>query len=311
MSQASAFLLDADDTSSFDFPANYVVLNFDTPPPIARIGGAVQDGRPDRPRAIRDRHERLHPVRSCLSLTAIRCARRAVHRRLRPCGASESGVEYTPIVNGVPSLFQGGAAFPGNDWTVSTRGEEYLSRIPPRATGRSAAFVRSTSAPPRRCSASSNTRIGTTLRFRSIADERLHPRYGLDVARRCRMWPQSESAPAARIHPSGARRGESGYNPNPALTSGEFLVGEQTALRMKPLFHDRPHAWGVERRRARRMIARWGRTIPRLRGVLPISRLGARPLMTRLGVSTQRAKPDTLDQVRPSAADRDVPAATP
>ena len=36
MSQASAFLLDADDPSSFDFPANYVVLNFDTPPPLAR-----------------------------------------------------------------------------------------------------------------------------------------------------------------------------------------------------------------------------------------------------------------------------------
>ena len=36
MSQASAFLLDADNTSNFDFPANYVVLNFDTPPPIAK-----------------------------------------------------------------------------------------------------------------------------------------------------------------------------------------------------------------------------------------------------------------------------------
>jgi hypothetical protein len=44
--------------------------------------------------------------------------------------AREFGVEYTPIVNGVPSLFQGGAAFPGNDWTVNTRGEGYLSRIP-------------------------------------------------------------------------------------------------------------------------------------------------------------------------------------
>ena len=30
----------------------------------------------------------------------------------------------------MPSLFAGGAAFPGNDWTVSPRGEEYLSRIP-------------------------------------------------------------------------------------------------------------------------------------------------------------------------------------
>src|SRR6185295_9194809 len=32
LSQGSAFLLDADDPSSFDFPANYVVLNFKTPP---------------------------------------------------------------------------------------------------------------------------------------------------------------------------------------------------------------------------------------------------------------------------------------
>ena len=35
MSQASAFLLDADNPESFDFTANYVVLNFDTPPPLA------------------------------------------------------------------------------------------------------------------------------------------------------------------------------------------------------------------------------------------------------------------------------------
>ena len=41
-----------------------------------------------------------------------------------------TGLEYTPIVNGQPALFQGGAAFPGNDWTVNRRGEDYLSRIP-------------------------------------------------------------------------------------------------------------------------------------------------------------------------------------
>jgi hypothetical protein len=35
LSQGSAFLLDSDDPSSFDFPANYVVLNFAAPPPIA------------------------------------------------------------------------------------------------------------------------------------------------------------------------------------------------------------------------------------------------------------------------------------
>ena len=44
--------------------------------------------------------------------------------------AAVFGVEYTPIVGGVPSLFQGGAAFPGNDWVASPRGEEYLSRLP-------------------------------------------------------------------------------------------------------------------------------------------------------------------------------------
>src|SRR6185503_19629169 len=47
--------------------------------------------------------------------------------------ATAFGVEYTPIVGGAPSLFQGGAAFPGNDWTVNTGGEEYLSRIPGRS----------------------------------------------------------------------------------------------------------------------------------------------------------------------------------
>jgi hypothetical protein len=44
--------------------------------------------------------------------------------------ARKFGVEYTPIVNGMPSLFVGGAAFPGNDWVSNPRGEQYLSRIP-------------------------------------------------------------------------------------------------------------------------------------------------------------------------------------
>ena len=36
LSQTSAFLLDVDQPDSFDFPNNYVVLNFDTPPPLRR-----------------------------------------------------------------------------------------------------------------------------------------------------------------------------------------------------------------------------------------------------------------------------------
>ena len=57
--------------------------------------------------------------------------------------AAAFGIEYTPIVNGTPSLFTGGAAFPSNDWTVNSRGEEYLSRIPQqshRALARIRAF---------------------------------------------------------------------------------------------------------------------------------------------------------------------------
>ena len=57
--------------------------------------------------------------------------------------AAAFGVEYTPVVLGVPELFQGGAAFPDNDWSTATRGEQYLSRIRSqshRALGRLRAF---------------------------------------------------------------------------------------------------------------------------------------------------------------------------
>jgi hypothetical protein len=57
--------------------------------------------------------------------------------------AKKFGVEYTPIVNGAPSSFVGGAAFPFNDWVASPRGEDYLSRIPEashRALARLRAF---------------------------------------------------------------------------------------------------------------------------------------------------------------------------
>ena len=33
-------------------------------------------------------------------------------------------------MGGVPGLFEGGAAFPGNNWILSPQGEEYLGRIP-------------------------------------------------------------------------------------------------------------------------------------------------------------------------------------
>ncbi len=49
MSQGSAFLLDADRATSFDFPANYVVLNFDTPPPLRRSAALFETVGRTRP----------------------------------------------------------------------------------------------------------------------------------------------------------------------------------------------------------------------------------------------------------------------
>jgi hypothetical protein len=129
MSQASAFLLDADDTDSFDFPANYVVLNFDTPPPLARSAELFRTvGRIDPDLFATDTSGYTQYGRAYLSLQSDVSDERFIDGYSR--AASQFGVEYTPIINGVPALFQGGAAFPGNDWTESPRGEEYLSRIP-------------------------------------------------------------------------------------------------------------------------------------------------------------------------------------
>ena len=124
LSQGSAFLLDADDPSSFDFPANYVVLNF---PPRRRL---------PRPRRCSRRSARSIPSCSRPTRAATRSSAAPISRSSPFVSdaqfiagyvqaAEMAGVEYTPIVGGSPSLFQGGAAFPGNDWTVSTRGEEY------------------------------------------------------------------------------------------------------------------------------------------------------------------------------------------
>jgi len=143
LSQGSAFLLDADDPSSFDFAANYVVLNFATPPPLeasAALFDAV--GRIDPELFATDSSGYTQFGRAYLSLQSFVPDAQFIAGYTR--AAAQFGLQYTPIVNGAPSLFQGGAAFPGNDWTVSTRVEEYLSRIPPeshRGLRRIRAFV--------------------------------------------------------------------------------------------------------------------------------------------------------------------------
>ena len=132
LSQGSAFLLDADDTTSFDFPANYVVLNFATPPSIRRSAALFETvGRIDPELFETDTSGYTQYGRAYLSLQSAVPDQQFIDGYV--AAAAAFGVEYTPIVGGSPSLFAGGAAFPGNDWTQSTRGEEYLARIPSQA----------------------------------------------------------------------------------------------------------------------------------------------------------------------------------
>jgi hypothetical protein len=129
MSQASAFLLDSDDPSSFDFPANYVVLNFPATPPLAKSAALFETvGRIDPELFETDTSGYTQFGRAYLSLQSAVPDAQFIAGYAQ--AAMLTGLEYTPIVNGQPSLFQGGAAFPGNDWTVSAEGQEYLSRIP-------------------------------------------------------------------------------------------------------------------------------------------------------------------------------------
>ena len=129
MSQGSAFLLDADDTSSFDFPANYVVLNFPAPPPLAQSAALFEAvGQIDPNLFSTDTSGYTQYGRAYLSLESDVPDSEFIAGYVQ--AAQQLGLEYTPIVGGQPSLFQGGAAFPGNNWRRNPGGEQYLSRIP-------------------------------------------------------------------------------------------------------------------------------------------------------------------------------------
>lgn len=140
LSQGSAFLLDSDDPNSFDFPANYVVLNFKRQPPLA-LSAALFElvGRIDPELFETDTSGYTQFGRAYLSLQSAVPDQQFIDGYVE--AARRFGVEYTPIVNGTPSLFVGGAAFPFNDWTTSPRGEDYLSRIP-EASHRALARIR-------------------------------------------------------------------------------------------------------------------------------------------------------------------------
>jgi hypothetical protein len=128
-SQGSAFLLDGDNAASFDFAANYVVLNFDHVPTIEESAALFAlVGQIDPELFETDTSGYTQFGRAYLSLQSAVPDRQFINGYVQ--AAAQAGLEYTPIVKGKPSLFEGGAAFPWNDWTASPGGEDYLSRIP-------------------------------------------------------------------------------------------------------------------------------------------------------------------------------------
>jgi hypothetical protein len=134
MSQASGFLIDANDPSSFDFPANYVVINFPTLPPLRASAALFRTvGEIDPLLFATETSGYTQFGRAYLSLQSAVPDAQFIAGYV--AAADQLGLQYTPVVNGIPSLFQGGADFPGNDWTFSTGGQEYLSRIPAQSHG--------------------------------------------------------------------------------------------------------------------------------------------------------------------------------
>jgi len=128
-SQGSAFLLDADDTTSFDFPASHVVLIFDETPTIeesAALFETVGQIDPELFSTSTSGYTQYGPA--YLSLQSAVPDEQFIAGYA--AAAAQVGVEYTPIVNGTPSLYEGGAAFPGNNWRTNPQGQAYLGRIP-------------------------------------------------------------------------------------------------------------------------------------------------------------------------------------
>jgi len=111
LSQGSAFLLDDDDPTAFDFPANYVVLNFAAPPPIAASAALFRTvGQIDPALFETDTSGYTQYGRAYLSLQSAVPDAQFIAGYV--AAAARFGVEYTPVVNGAPALFTGGAPFP-------------------------------------------------------------------------------------------------------------------------------------------------------------------------------------------------------
>ena len=111
MSQASAFLLDANDPSSFDFPANYVVINFPTPPPLRASAALFRTVA----RSIRCCSRPIPAVTPSLAARTCRCSLTFPTLSSLPAmWPRRTNWVWVPRPSSTAYLrcFQGGAAFP-------------------------------------------------------------------------------------------------------------------------------------------------------------------------------------------------------
>ncbi len=132
LSQGSAFLLDGDNPGAFAFPANYVVLNFDSTPTMDESAALFETVGAIDPELFETYTSGYTQYgRAYLSLQSDVPDQQFIDGYVE--AAAQAGVEYTPVVDGVPGLFTGGADFPANDWAVDTDGQAYLGRIPDEA----------------------------------------------------------------------------------------------------------------------------------------------------------------------------------
>ena len=131
MSQDSVFLLDEENADALDVPASYVVVRYPRTPSLEEAAELFETvGRIDPELFETDTSGYTQFGRSYLSLQSDVPESEFIAGYLE--AAQELGLEYTPILDGAPSLFRGSAAFPGNDWVAHPRGEEYLERLPAR-----------------------------------------------------------------------------------------------------------------------------------------------------------------------------------
>ena len=134
MTQDSVFLLDEDRTTSFDFPTSYVVLKFHRTPRLEDSAALFETVGDIDPQLFEtDTSGYTQVGRSYVSLQSDVPDEEFIAGYVQ--AARDFGVEYTPVVAGVPSLFHGSAAFPANDWVAHPHGEDYLARLPGRIHG--------------------------------------------------------------------------------------------------------------------------------------------------------------------------------